>query len=219
MSKPLSSPLQSVNLPVSSLGCCIVENCSNPAKYRKLRYCQLHYNRFKRIGTTNLPKRNFKKDNRCMCEKCTELVGKKGGRGLCSKHYKQFAKHGDPLYYEKRKKYEQNVLNGQIKDDVLYYRTYKKPHKGYLRDPNRKYVHIRIMETKLGRKLKNEEIVHHIDFNKLNNYIENLYLCNNNSEHHKLHSQFQKLGTMLLEKGLVVFDPILGEYKISPNLF
>ena len=51
---------------------------------------------------------------------------------------------------------------------------------GYLvncEDRNHKYlVHRRVMEEKLGRKLKSSEIVHHIDGNKLNNDPDNLML-------------------------------------------
>ena len=53
---------------------------------------------------------------------------------------------------------------------------------GYLincKDRNNKYeVHRKVMEEKLGRKLKSDEIVHHIDGNKLNNDPTNLELTN-----------------------------------------
>ena len=53
---------------------------------------------------------------------------------------------------------------------------------GYLincKDRNNKYeVHRKVMEEKLGRKLKSDEIVHHIDGNKLNNDPNNLELTN-----------------------------------------
>jgi hypothetical protein len=44
-----------------------------------------------------------------------------------------------------------------------------------------------IMECKIGRYLKKEEIVHHIDGNKSNNDINNLMLFKNQSEHIKYH--------------------------------
>jgi hypothetical protein len=43
------------------------------------------------------------------------------------------------------------------------------------------------MEKKLGRELKPEEIVHHIDRNKKNDNPENLMLCVDHSEHMKFH--------------------------------
>jgi biotin operon repressor len=51
---------------------------------------------------------------------------------------------------------------------------------------NKYYVHRRVMEEKLGRKLKSNEIVHHIDGNKLNNNPDNLELTNR-SEHINKH--------------------------------
>lgn len=43
--------------------------------------------------------------------------------------------------------------------------------------------HRYVMEQYLGRKLVNNETVHHIDFDKLNNDITNLYLFDNNQYH------------------------------------
>jgi hypothetical protein len=44
------------------------------------------------------------------------------------------------------------------------------------------------MEEKLGRYLNPEERVHHIDFDKSNNHIDNLHLFSSESEHQKYHS-------------------------------
>jgi hypothetical protein len=59
---------------------------------------------------------------------------------------------------------------------------------GYLlfSDSNRS-VHRWVIEKHLGRRLKKEEVVHHIDGNKLNNNIENLQLFKNQDEHHAHH--------------------------------
>jgi hypothetical protein len=50
------------------------------------------------------------------------------------------------------------------------------------------YVSRYVMEQHLKRKLKTEEIVHHIDGNPLNNEITNLYLCKNIAEHRRIHN-------------------------------
>ena len=44
-------------------------------------------------------------------------------------------------------------------------------------------LHRLVIEKQLGRKLKEAEVVHHIDHNPLNNEIKNLALCKNESEH------------------------------------
>ena len=50
------------------------------------------------------------------------------------------------------------------------------------------YEHIIIAEQKLGRYLKDSEVVHHIDFNGLNNDPNNLLILQDTSEHTKLHN-------------------------------
>lgn len=53
---------------------------------------------------------------------------------------------------------------------------------------NQVKLHRYLMEIKIGRKLKEEEVVHHIDGNKLNNSIDNLKILSR-AEHNKLHIQ------------------------------
>lgn len=49
------------------------------------------------------------------------------------------------------------------------------------------HLHRFNIECKIGRKLYQGEVVHHIDGNKLNNNINNLILLKNQSQHIKLH--------------------------------
>lgn len=57
--------------------------------------------------------------------------------------------------------------------------------KGYVKEYGR-HQHRIVMEKHLERKLKSDEIVHHIDENKHNNDIKNLQLVTR-SEHAKIH--------------------------------
>ena len=62
-----------------------------------------------------------------------------------------------------------------------------------------KQVHRLVMEEHLGRKLKPQEVVHHIDGNKSDNKIDNLMLFPTKSAHSRFH--FRK-GDLTLLHGL-----------------
>jgi hypothetical protein len=51
------------------------------------------------------------------------------------------------------------------------------------------YEHRYLMEKKIGRELKAEEVVHHVDGNKKNNDLSNLILFENDREHKKHHRE------------------------------
>ena len=69
----------------------------------------------------------------------------------------------------------------------------------------------------LGRKLLKTEVVHHIDMNKLNNHIDNLWLCNQ-STHTIAHGSFNKMCAKLMENirlySQVKFDKYKGLYYL-----
>jgi len=79
-------------------------------------------------------------------------------------------------------------------------------------DSNWQFEHILVVEQYIGRPIKKGEFVHHIDGDKLNNKISNLYLCSN-SQHRKLHS-FEKLLKPLLATGVLKFNADKGEYYV-----
>lgn len=83
--------------------------------------------------------------------------------------------------------------------------------------------HIVVAEKMIGRSLKyygnnnkDNEIIHHIDFNGFNNDPENLHICNS-SDHRTIHNKFGGSIKELYELGVIYFDKEKGEYFINYN--
>lgn len=81
-------------------------------------------------------------------------------------------------------------------------RTYKREHR-------------LVMEAKLGRKLKPTEKVHHINFDRLDNRIENLFLCSSESVHRLSHSSLKSVIKNLINAGVLDFDNVSGTYHMA----
>lgn len=108
----------------------------------------------------------------------------------------QFIRNNYPIrgskYCAKKLNRSENAVNKKIKKmglKIIYKYEYIDGN-GYLRnckDRNNRYlVHRKIMEDYLKRKLLFNEIVHHIDGNKLNNDIDNLKVVSR-GEHMNIH--------------------------------
>lgn len=80
------------------------------------------------------------------------------------------------------------------------------------------YEHTLIMEKETMRSLRPEEDVHHIDENKENNNINNLYLCKDYGEHMKIHRQLKKIALQIYKSKdfcSIDFDKEKGQYYIK----
>ena len=71
--------------------------------------------------------------------------------------------------------------------------------------------HLLVMEKEIGRRLKKQEVVHHINGDRTDNRIENLYLCKNRSHHNDVHRTQDVALRELLSQGKVVFRE--GRYE------
>lgn len=78
-----------------------------------------------------------------------------------------------------------------------------------------KSEHRMIMEDHVGRKLSKNEQVHHIDYDKTNNDISNLYLCSL-KEHGDIHASAHDCIKTLYQLGIVMF--VDGKYCINYNV-
>ena len=172
---------------------CSVSGCNRQAtthKYGEL--CSLHYKRYERHGSVELPKKLFQSEQKC--KYCDRKIGEKGGgaRGMCNKHYQNWRRHRDPLFSDNQK----NKLGSR----------------GYRKRINGKDVHRKVMEDCIGRQLTSNEKVHHINLDKIDNRIENLFICNGQSEHSIIHRQLEQIASQLIESGIIGFKN--GEYYI-----
>jgi hypothetical protein len=68
----------------------------------------------------------------------------------------------------------------------------------------------------LGRALTKGEVVHHINGDKTNNQLENLYLTTV-QEHNKLHAESERIIFSLIKQGKVVFNRETGRYELLEN--
>lgn len=108
------------------------------------------------------------------------------------------------VYRDKRQGKKKRAINGYI-----LVKDYNNPN----RDSHNDILeHKLVMSNYLGRLILNGEIIHHIDFNRQNNDISNLYLYKNRSEHTKMHGNVFKLISDLLKMKIIKFED--GNYKI-----
>ncbi len=82
------------------------------------------------------------------------------------------------------------------------------PPSGYISE------HRFIAEQIVGRILDIDEYVHHIDMDKSNNKIENLFITKQKG-HKAIQYAFNRLCKPLLEAGIIYFDKERGEYGLQ----
>lgn len=84
---------------------------------------------------------------------------------------------------------------------------------GYNREKSGAFQHRVVMENHLNRKLLKHEIIHHIDGNKSNNDINNLWLTNL-SDHTKAHKSLENIAISLYKQNKVLFNRDTGRYEL-----
>lgn len=157
---------------------CEFEGCEREAKTKRYgNLCLIHYKRFKRHGDfenhQEIISRNARTRENAKCKFCDRKVGRDGAFGMCNKHYQMYRLHGDALHFDGRIR--------PTRDG--YYRCGKKG----------QGEHRKVYEDYYGVKLTSDQVVHHINFIRTDNTIENLYLYNSKSEHTREHCHYRKL--------------------------
>jgi len=131
-------------------------------------------------------------------EKTKKLIGQKSKEKFTETYLEKIR--------EKHKGMKKRTLNGYI-----LINDYEHPNRD---SQNNVLEHVLVMTEYLGRALTDKEIIHHIDGNRKNNKLENLYLSPSRSSHMKTHQSFNQLYGVMLNLGLVMFDKEEGKYRL-----
>lgn len=169
---------------------CIADGCERPQKTRK-GYCIKHYKSWKRKQPIDTSK---------TCSLCSRPIGYNGGRGMCLSHYNSWMRNeGNALAVDSNKQ----------RKFLPYGNTGRK----YFKNEDGRFTHRAVAEEKLGRLLKDGEIVHHVNMDKLDNSIDNIHVCSSNSNHLVVHRQLEQIAGELVRVGLIGFKD--GKYFID----
>lgn len=216
---------------------CKIEDCTKPVGHYGARdMCRKHYQR--QLASEKEP---FVPLASVECEvpECDRLVGRDGSRGVCHKHASRRRRSPDtytnpsPFDHESVCKYEGCEKPYQAKGYcVSHYNRYLlgRPLEGRPKAKNliegyptrvvngkQRRIHRLVMEEKLGRPLRKDEIVHHIDHNRKNYDSSNLVILSP-KEHQRLHFFEQQLPRMSQEE-IDHLNPMIETYGIRIETF
>lgn len=139
--------------------------CGRPVKTHANRY-------FDRSCVSSKPKRI------CRVEGCKEPTNK-GASGLCGRHYMRVKRYGNTDHVTSKSDHRVLCRLAAPRLGKLKPSTYQK----YLG----RHLHRQITEQKIGRPLRNGEVVHHRDGDLRNNHPDNLEVLQSQSHHAKRH--------------------------------
>ena len=152
--------------PVRLRRTCKAEDCDEPVDAKEL--CHGHYQRLLRRGQVDLaPLRKGKK--MCSVEGCARKAER---RGYCQPHYKRVLKYGHPQADIPIREVDGT---GHLSHGYMHVNVPSELR--YLSDGKTKIAEHRfVMAKNLGRGLRRDENVHHINGDRTDNRLENLEL-------------------------------------------
>ena len=142
-----------------------------------------------------------------------EHMGKDFSTSLQARAKKLGCHKQDKKWLDERSEIVKTTRDGYYAVKPRDHHRATKSNKGWIKQ------HIVLMENQINRPLKYKdqkgETVHHIDCDKKNNRIKNLFLCSSVSEHRRIHNQLGATLSALIKKGLVGFDESKRCYEVN----
>ena len=167
-------------------------------------------------------KRLLQKTNKYknLCRKCScKLFPVANGRTLSYSHRKKLSEVSKRRFADPKNK--QYLLDRHGKKNPHFKKGIRINSSGYAvkREFNVGEItlHRQIYEHCHNEQLGSNDYIHHIDGNKLNNDVENLFKCSA-KEHRLIHYSLENIAFQLFERGVLRFNPILKQYEINQNL-
>lgn len=197
---------------------CSIEGCTKKGAYKGM--CEKHYLRWKNHGDPLYIRPPV--ITPCKIDGCTTKAVRKG---MCQHHHDKVRRHGDPLYIKPLKNtgicevegcelqaHKKGLCNAHYIRKRRFGREERLlalPGTGVVNAHGYRVLsigrtlkileHRFVMQNHLGRKLSKDEVVHHINGDKLDNRIENLELTNH-TDHRKRHLPGPNFGKPLSEE-------------------
>lgn len=147
------------------------------------------------------------------CRKCAASEGNKG-RLITTETRKKISKSNIKTKGNKSERSQGNGYKGILMPIGTEHPRIKSYKGG-------RYImeHILVVEEKIGRFIEDNAIIHHIDGDKLNNKIDNLFLIENKDSkviHMQIHNELEKLAFELVKNKLIAFEN--GHYLFDERI-